>query len=876
MPVKSLFRFLLFCAVFSAAPLSAQITDDFSDGNFTANPAWQGATANFIVNTAGELQLKAPAAGNSTLAVQGNITDSSIWNLRFRMEFAPSASNLLRIYLLADQADLLTANGYYLEMGENGTADAIRLYRQDAGVGTLLATGTAGLVGTDPVSLKLQVKRSVSGNWTLSAGAPSGSLQTEFSVNDATYKGGVNRFFGVYCLYSATRTDKFFFDDISILPDLPDTQAPKLISASVSDPSHVTVVFDEKLDSLSAVKAASYSINGGVGQPASVSLLSNKQGVLLTLSNALNSGAYTLQTNAIADFVGNVSTTQTTDFQYVKIEVATEFDILINEIMADPSPSKGLPEVEWIELFNRSNKVIDLGKLRIDDGGTPQAIPTYLLQPNQYVVLGTPLAILALAPTVTNVLAVPSFPSLNNDGDLLELSDQSGAYINRVNYKIDWHKDLAHRDGGYTLERINPNTPCIGAANWSSSAALIGGTPGGPNSILNTDPDATAPKLLAAFPQNATTLNLTFSEGLDRIKASNPAAYSLEPSRTISSAVVNADARNMVTLTLLEPLLSGNVYALSVGNMVEDCSGNTVETTDPVLVGLPEKPEFQDIVINEILFNPNPYGARYVEMYNRSKKVFSWENFYLANFYDGSDVVAINLQRLLFPEDYHVFTASPSDIAARFPNNIHPENLIQLVGPSYSDKLDNLTLYWVKDGVTVVVDSVTYHDDWHNALYSTSEREGVALERIRADLPAQSKTNWTSAATTITGGPGTPTLPNSQRLNTTSANSSDLIFLEKDRFSPDDDGYEDFLNIQYNLPASGYAATLSIYDSNGIPVKKLARQELIGTTGNLRWDGDSDDGSRVRPGIYILYFEVFNPTGTVKKEKKIATLVRKF
>lgn len=876
MLVNSLFRFLLCFAVLAATPLSAQITDDFSDGDFTTNPIWQGATANFIVNAAGELQLKAPAAGNSMLAVQGNIADSSIWNLLFRLEFAPSTSNLLRIYLLADQADLLTANGYYLEIGENGSADAFRLFRQDVGVGTLLATGTAGLVGAEPVSLRLQMKRSPSGTWTLSAGPPGGTLQTEFAVVDPTYTGGMDRFFGVYCLYSATRTDKFFFDNLAIIPDLPDTKAPTLIAATVVDPLHLTVVFDEKLDSISAVNPANYSINGGVGQPTSVALLGDKQSVTLTLGNALNTGSYTLQSNLVADLAGNLSAAQTTDFQYIKIETAGEFDILINEVMADPSPSKGLPEVEWIELFNRSNKVIDLGKLRIDDGGTPQPIPTYLLEPAQYVVLATPLAILSLTPSVANVLAVPSFPSLNNDGDLLQLSDQAGTYINRVNYKIDWHKGLAQQEGGYTLERINPNAPCIEAVNWSSSAALIGGTPGAPNSILNTDPDVIAPKLLTAFAQDANTLILTFSEGLDRVKAGNPAAYTLDPSRTISSATVNVNGRNLVTLTLLEPLLSGNVYALTVGSTVEDCSGNMVEMSDIVLVGLPEKPDFQDIVINEILFNPNPFGSRYVELYNRSKKVFSWENFYLANFYDGLDVVAINLQRLLFPEDYHVFTASPSDIATRFPDNIHPENLIELVGPSYTDKIGNLTLYWVKNGETVVVDSVTYHDDWHNALFSVSEREGVALERIRADAPAQNRTNWTSAAAIVTGGPGTPTLPNSQRLETSTANSNDLIFLEKERFSPDDDGYEDFLNIQYNLPSAGYAATMTIYDSNGIPVKKLARQELIGARGNLRWDGDSDDGSRVRPGLYILYFEVFNPTGTVKKEKKIATLVRKF
>ena len=98
------FYFLLFSGL-----LNAQIADDFSDGNFTQNPTWMGDSANFIVNSAGMLQLLAPTGGSSQLVVQGHIPDSAVWMLDLRLAFAPSASNFLRIYLLADQADLATA-----------------------------------------------------------------------------------------------------------------------------------------------------------------------------------------------------------------------------------------------------------------------------------------------------------------------------------------------------------------------------------------------------------------------------------------------------------------------------------------------------------------------------------------------------------------------------------------------------------------------------------------------------------------------------------------------------------------------------------------------------------------------------------------------
>ncbi len=69
---------------------------------------------------------------------------------------------------------------------------------------------------------------------------------------------------------------------------------------------------------------------------------------------------------------------------------------------------------------------------------------------------------------------------------------------------------------------------------------------------------------------------------------------------------------------------------------------------------------------------------------------------------------------------------------------------------------------------------------------------------------------------------------------------------------------------------------MTIYDSEGIPVKRLVRQELLGTEGDLRWDGDMEDGTLARPGIYILYMQIFSPEGDVRQVKKPFALVKRF
>ena len=867
-----LIHVLVFC--FNANfGLFAQIADDFSDGNFSSNPVWQGNLSAFIVNTAGELQLNAPDAGASTLVVEGNLPDSAIWHLDLRLEFAPSASNLLRIYLLADQADLLQASGYYLEIGENGTADALRFFRQDGGAGSvLLATGVPGLVANDPVSIQLRVMRTAQGNWQLEAAPKGGVFVPQGTAQDAQYSGGPVRYFGFYCLYTATRKDKFFFDNISIQPLVPDTEPPALLSVQVSTPTELQVTFNEDLDSASALNPANYSIVGWSNPQTAVFTGGGRQQVRLQLAGALSTGNYVLETNQIADTLGNVSGVQSAGFQYVNVSAAAEFDVLINEIMADPTPSTGLPEVEWLELYNRSAKVIDLKTLLLSDGGTAQSLPAFILYPDSFVVLATTANAPAMAAVTNRTIAMVGFPSLNNDGDVLVLTNQQGQVIDQVAYQVGWHADANKRDGGWSLERINPELPCLGAENWQSCSVLPGGTPGLQNASLQLTDDMEPPRLLAVFPETALTLRATFSEGLDQPAAMNTAAYRIDPSRVILSASLSTTDRREVLITLGEPLDVGVVYAFTATAVLQDCSGNSASDLDTVLIGLPQNPEPLDVVINEVLFNPATGGVDFVELYNRSDKLIDWQNCFLANFSNGADVEPIALQRLFLPGAYVVFTPSPADIQARFAQ-VQPDFIFPLSLPSLPDDAGNVTLFWVKDGVTVTLDSFDYSEDYHNALYSSSDRNGVSLERIRADGPTNDPANWTSAARSAFGS-GTPTRPNSQQLP--AVLSEDLIKLDPPRLSPDGDGFEDFLNILYQAPAPGYAATMTIFDAQGILVKRIAQQELLGTTGALRWDGDLEDGTLARPGIYILFLEIYAPQGDVRQEKKPFAVVRQF
>ena len=88
------------------------------------------------------------------------------------------------------------------------------------------------------------------------------------------------------------------------------------------------------------------------------------------------------------------------------------YDVVIDEIMADPGPPVSLPENEWIELKNTSPAPINLQNWRIGDAsGQSGPLPSFILQPDSLVIVCTGSAVTALSAFGTTI-AVTSFPSL--------------------------------------------------------------------------------------------------------------------------------------------------------------------------------------------------------------------------------------------------------------------------------------------------------------------------------------------------------------------------------------------------------------------------------------------------------------------------------
>lgn len=543
-------------------------------------------------------------------------------------------------------------------------------------------------------------------------------------------------------------------------------------------------------------------------------------------------------------------------------------ELVISEIMADPSPAVGLPSFEWIEIYNCSDHTIDMAGLRIGDAsGTSNPLPAFQLAPGAFVLAGSVSASTALR-IYGDVLGVSNFPSLDNEGDLIVLKTAGGTTLHAVRYEAAWYGSELKKEGGWTLEMIDPERPCAGKSNWSASISTTGGTPGRINSVKSVLIDDSPPRPLWAIAVSPDCIQVQFNEPVDNAAASAVNKYSIND-RLPSAIEVRPPLFDQVLLCFNTPFEEGKMYDLHLAD-IPDCSGNLL-VSELIRTGRAASAQPRDIVINEILFNPRPGAQDYVELYNNSNKVIDMAALHLAN--RGSNGQAAGAVRLstvnrpFFPGDYHVLTTDPDGLALQY--TIRDIHAVQRVSPlpSYPDDKGTVLLL---DGQGLLLDEVNYDEKWHFPLLS--DREGVSLERLAAGQPSGQSGNWHSAA--ASAGYGTPGYINSQQLQASTL-VEDAISVDTEIFSPDQDGWQDILNICYRMPEPGYVANLYVYDATGVKMRHLVKNEVLGNEGCWKWDGLDHRLQPLPIGQYILYAEWFNLQGKRQQSKQVVVLARR-
>jgi len=133
------------------------------------------------------------------------------------------------------------------------------------------------------------------------------------------------------------------------------------------------------------------------------------------------------------------------------------------------------------------------------------------------------------------------------------------------------------------------------------------------------------------------------------------------------------------------------------------------------------------------------------------------------------------------------------------------------------------------------------------------------LERVEGHPEA----HWHSASSLDNY--GTPGYANSQGLFNPEAQAS--VSLSSDRISPDNDGYEDLVAVNFQDVSPGTVANIKVYHANGQLIKTVANQSLLSASSSFLWDGTTDDGRKAPVGIHVVWVETFDLQGSVKRTR---------
>ncbi len=869
-----LYFLILLCSPSAHFRLKAQtiFSDDFSGSSVISQNAWQGDISEFQINTQ-QLQLFAPTGGTSQLTLPYQATDSLQFTAWLRLDFAPSATNLLQVWIMAGSSDLTTADGYYLEIGENGTNDAIHFKKRVGGTSTIIASAQSGAVANQPALVRLQLTALPPGKWTLSTNYTGGtSLNTEWTTTDTQLSLTGTKHAGIFCLYTDTRKDKFFFDDISLIRLQPDTAPPTGLSAEILNSTQVKFNLNEPVLLTGTIRC---DVFPPFQTTPNIALVPGQNAVIGTFNTPLTSGTnYTFRLLSVSDLSGNIADTLEFMSSFIQYEQASAGDIIINEIFPDPSPSIGLPPDEFVEIWNRSTKYIKGEDLRWKDGtSAPVTLTGVTLAPGQIQVLCAVNAVQNF-PQGIQITGISPFPTLNNDGETLTLLNTAGEVIDEISFELSWYKDSNKDDGGWSLERINPTLPCSDGSNWAASTHPLGGTPGVPNSILVTTPDTDAPRLLSAQMISNQEIKVKTSEPLDANSATDPDQWQVSPA-TLQILQISQGSKKDEWIIRFDTEIPQQVLFTLTALSVADCSGNAAQGPGArVTFARTVAPQPQQVVINEILFNPQTGGSRFVEIYNQSNQFISLAGCRLVGGKSGSPTLhSLSANFDLYPDSLLAFSPNVSDILTRY-NPPSPHLVLNNSLPTLPDNEGILKLECPAGGGVQVIDSVSYTKDWHSPFLNSSNLEGVSLERIGKGLDSNRGQSWASSAHS-TG--ATPGYRNTQYYAVPpQGNADQFLTLTQDRISPDGDGFEDYLPIVFRAEKPGYSGTVQIFDSEGVLVNRLESGALLGSETIFRWDGDNASGEIQRPGIYLLFFEFVSPEGQRHRGKRIVTLLAKF
>lgn len=515
-------------------------------------------------------------------------------------------------------------------------------------------------------------------------------------------------------------------------------------------------------------------------------------------------------------------------------------DLVINEFMYAPTS----PEPEWIEIFNRSSKVIDLKNYKIaDDRDTVRVITqSTILNPGEYFVIASDSSIINFY-NIPSGFAVKNFSALNNTGDKVILLDSLNRTIDSLEYRPAWGGT-----GGKSLERISTELSSIDSTNWKTTLSRYKGTPGYINSVSEKDYDIQLSAIVFSppFPLFGDEVNVA-AKIINKGRLNNTFDLKLMED-------TNLDSIPDVVITILPGLFlaAGDSSVISFnhstgaifspkGFYAEAAAINDQDTSNNYLYNKIE-PGYppQSIVVNEIMYAPLGGEPEWVELLNRTEEPINLKNWRVSDVVTTPATATITSD-VIIPSGGYLVLARDSSIF-----NYHrfiPSEVLKINLPVLNNDADGVVL---RDNRGQTIDSVFYSSSWGGT-------GGFSLERIDSEAPSNLAGNWGSSLDIEQSTPG--------RVNSVAPKEFDLLLAEVS-FDP-----------RFPVPGDDVLISAKIRNTGSAIANQFSVEFLFDSDGDLIPDqllGKTDSGP-LNSGDSIT---ITSPASVMNVMEDILTAVR--
>ena len=266
-----------------------------------------------------------------------------------------------------------------------------------------------------------------------------------------------------------------------------DNVQPELSAVGLVGSSSCVLIFNKEMNDSAAVRVSNY-LSSDVAIASAKVVEPKADRVMLTFSPALAADTVEISASNLKCVSGFVLDGAT--FRLARPQEPQVGDLVINEILYNTDEGVG----EYVEVFNKSNKVINLANIcitsRLGSGQlkAPRAVTadSILLFPYKYLLISNDIRSVCSvyscgeADGVRCDTVLPTLP--NKEGNVV-LCTANTYVLDELNYADGMQSPSVVNSRGVALERISPMLPTDDKSNWASASfAENYGTPARRNS----------------------------------------------------------------------------------------------------------------------------------------------------------------------------------------------------------------------------------------------------------------------------------------------------------------------------------------------------------------------------------------------------------